>query len=104
MWRVVVGALKTGEVARKYKIPGARCSCVLCGEKELETVVPFFSMPSSENNQSYSHSRISGPIRILSYLSLDKDAMGNLFILGLTPSHESKLRARMIFSVSSDYC
>ena len=34
----------------------------------------------------------------------DKDAMRILFILGLTVSHESKLRARNIFRVSSEYC
>ena len=42
MCKVAVGALKTGEVVRKYKIPGARCSCIFCGEKELETVEHLF--------------------------------------------------------------
>ena len=103
MWRVAVGALKTGEVVKKYKIPGARCSCVFCGEKELETVEHlFFLCPALKTIraiaiQYYQDFELIVPVR-------DKDAMRILFILGLTVSHESKLRARNIFRVSSEYC
>ena len=61
MWRVAVGALKTGEVVRKYKIQGARCSCVfLWREIARNSGTSFFLCPALKNNQSYSHPILSG--------------------------------------------
>ena len=34
--------LKTGNIVKKYKIPGARCNCVFCGEQLIETFEHLF--------------------------------------------------------------
>ena len=103
MWRPALGGLKTGEVVRRYNIPGARCNCVFCGEKDLETVEHlFFKCPALGAIRATA-------IRYFEKFDLlvpcsDEDALRLLFILGLTSTSESRSKARNIFNVSSEYC
>ena len=103
MWRSAVGGLKTGEVVRKYNIPGARCNCVFCGEKDLETVEHlFFKCPALRTIRATAIKYYEKFDLLVPYN--DEDAMRLLFILGLTSSSESRSKARNIFNVSSEYC
>ena len=84
MCRVAVGALKTGEVVRKYKIPGARCSCVFCGEKELETVEHLFLLCPALKTIRPIAIQYYQDFELIVFVMLvirDKDAITILFIL-----------------------
>lgn len=39
MWRIAMGALKTGELISKYKIKGTRVGCVFCEVADGRTLI-----------------------------------------------------------------
>ena len=103
MWRAAVGGLKTGNIVKKYKIPGARCNCAFCGEQLIETVEHlFFECEALKTVREvavkfYKNFELSIP-------SADANAMRLLFTLGLTSSSESKTTTQNIFRVTAEYC
>ena len=42
MWRLSIGALKTGQYVSQYNIPGTKTQCLLCDECRLETSEHLF--------------------------------------------------------------
>ena len=103
MWRVALGGLKTGDIIRKYKIPGAKVNYVFCGGRVLETVEHLVvDCKALDTIREISIEYYS--LFELKVLNSDCDAMRLLLTLGLTPMVESKHKSLNIFDFTSEYC
>ena len=97
MWRTDVGGLKTGNIVKKYKIPGARCNYVFCNEKQIETVEHlFFECEALKTVREvgvkfYKDFELSIP-------TADVNSMRLLFTLGLSNSCETKTISKYLQS------
>ena len=101
MWRMAFGGLKTGDIIRKYKIPGAKVNCVFCNGKVLDTVehltVDCKALHSIRDIaiEYYTLFDLKVPLS-------DCDAMRLLLTLGLTPMAESDIRLVIILMLHQD--
>ena len=101
MWRLCVGALKTGSLIAKYGMPRMNTSCLFC-KIELETPAHLFL-----KCQDLDHVRrkiIEGVIKIGCSFSQTSDRQveeANLLFTGLCPLVESKTIRRNVFKLVS---
>lgn len=97
MWRFAVGAMKTGDIISRYRIPGAKVGCVFCGAA-LETARPLllqcprtlaFRKEIVESIEDLG-AEVTKPLSVV-----EKSC---LLALGLTPRKEGKSISRKVFS------